>query len=297
MDASRTRAPLGRPARTGWTRRAVLAATLAGGRAPAAHAAAPARIVSLNPCLDAILVHVADRAQIAALSHYAREPGSSTIAALARTLPVTYESAEEIIALAPDLVLASHHTALATQQALARLRIRVAAFGVPASIAESLAQIRGVAAAAHRPSRGEALIARVRASLDRAAAGATRRPIKALVFQPRGLVAGRETLVSEVMTIAGFENVAARYGIRLWGALSLERLLSDPPELLLSGQAAPGAPTWSERLVSHPALARVAPRMRRAVFPEACLYCGGPVLIETANVLAQARDAYWSAAT
>ncbi|HUH09083.1 MAG TPA: ABC transporter substrate-binding protein, partial [Brevundimonas sp.] len=57
------------------TRRQALAgaaaALIAG---PAVASAAPRRVVSLNACLDAILVHVADRGQIAALSHYAREP-------------------------------------------------------------------------------------------------------------------------------------------------------------------------------------------------------------------------------
>jgi hypothetical protein len=36
--------------------------------------------------------------------------------------------------------------------------------------------------------------------------------------------------------------------------------------------------------------------MKRATFPAACLYCGGPVLLKTAPLLAAARDAYWSAA-
>src|SRR5689334_13603243 len=95
--------------------------------------AAPLRIVSLNPCLDTTLVAVADRAQIAALSHYARDPYGSNIAEIAATLPITYESAEEVIALAPDLVLASRHSALATRNALTRLGIEVALFDVPES--------------------------------------------------------------------------------------------------------------------------------------------------------------------
>ena len=49
----------------------------------------PRRIVSLNPCLDVILVHVADRAQIAALSHYSHEPSSSSLGELGRTFPFT----------------------------------------------------------------------------------------------------------------------------------------------------------------------------------------------------------------
>ena len=280
---------------TEWTRRAVL-----GGAAALpireAMAVSPRRVVSLNPCLDVILVRVAERAQILALSHYSREPQSSSIAAIAKTLPVTYENAEEIIALRPDLVLASRHSGLATRQALTRLGVEVATFGVPATVEESVAQISEVAVRVGRPEAGEAVVAQVREAL-RAAAPETSKPrIRALVFQAGGLVAGKDTLIDEVMQSAGFENVGARYGVASWGTLSLERLVADPPDLLLSAEPRPGAPTWAERVLSHPALARIADRMKRAEFPAACMYCGGPVLIETARALVRARNDYWSAA-
>ena len=63
----------------------------AGGLAAAAGlgaAAGPRRIVSLNPCLDAQLVHIADRRQIAGLSRLSRDPATSTLADLAATLCV-----------------------------------------------------------------------------------------------------------------------------------------------------------------------------------------------------------------
>ncbi len=279
------------------TRRATIGAALSLGMSfgltgPAR--ASPRRVVSLNPCLDTILVHVADRAQIAALSHYARERHGSTIADVARTLPMTYESAEEIISLAPDLVLASQHSAAATRGALARLKIDVATFGVPNTVDESLAQIGEVARLVGRPERGAALTARIQSELAACAPAPGQRPIRALVFQARGLAAGEGTLVDEMMRRTGFENVAARYGINFWGTVQLERLIADPPELLLTGAPQQGATTWSERLMSHPALARVAPRMRRGVFPEPCLYCGGPVLLQTAAALARARTDFWS---
>jgi len=276
------------------TRRATIGAAMSIGLTGTAHAS-PRRVVSLNPCLDTILVHVADRAQIAALSHYARERHSSTIADVARTLPLTYESAEEIIGLSPDLVLASQHSAVATRNALSRLRIEVATFGVPNTIADSLAQIGEVARLVGRPERGAALIARIQRGIAVAAPASGQRPIRALVFQARGLAAGEGTLVNEMMQRTGFENVAARYGINFWGNVLLERLIADPPDLLLTGAPQPGATTWSERLTSHPALASVAPRMKRAVFPEACLYCGGPVLLQTTAALVQARADFWSA--
>jgi iron complex transport system substrate-binding protein len=273
--------------------------TLAGAAAvacvPAQAHAGVLRVASLNPCLDTILVHVADRAQIAALSHYARQTQSSTIADIAATLPFTHESAEEIVALRPDLVLASGHSGLATRQALTRLNIEVATYGVPNSSEESLAQIEDIAARVGHAARGRALVQRIRDIIAQGERGAVRRPIKALVFQSRGLVAGEGTLTNEMMSRLGFENVAARYGVQQWGNAPLELLLADPPELLLANRAAPGALTGAERVLRHPALARIAPRMRRAEFPEACLYCGGPVLLQTTSALVAARDAFWGA--
>ncbi len=272
------------------TRRATIGTGLAvglGGNAAVARALP--RVVSLNPCTDAVLVNVADRHQILALSHYARDAQQSTIADVARTYPITYESAEEVIALRPDVVLTAAHSSLATRTALKRMEIRTELFKVPNSWVENQAQIRRIAQAVGHPARGEALVARIETAMAKGAPRQGDRPVTALVFQPNGFCAGHGTLVDEMMRRAGFVNIAQRYGLKKWGNVSLERLLDDPPEVLLAGQAAPNAPTWAERILNHPALASVAPRMQRAVFPERLLYCGGPVLIQTAAVLATAR--------
>ncbi|ENZ83825.1 MULTISPECIES: ABC transporter substrate-binding protein [Caulobacter] len=260
-----------------------------GAMALTAAAQPPRRIVSLNACLDAMLVHLADRNQIAALSHYARDPHGSTVAEQAKSLPYTWESAEEVIALRPDLVLASQHSALATRNALKRLEVPVQRFAVPKTIAESLAQVRKVARLIGRPERGEALVARVEAALATATPASGARRLTALIYQPNGFAAGPNTLVDEVMTRAGFDNVARRYGLKAWGNVGLERLLADPPEVLLVGEPAPGARGWADRVMTHPALKSIAGRMRQARLPERLLYCGGPVLIETADAMARAR--------
>ncbi|MCC6919777.1 MAG: ABC transporter substrate-binding protein [Alphaproteobacteria bacterium] len=277
------------------TRRGVLAGAAGFVLCGAARAAAPQRIVSLNPCLDAILLEVVDRSRIAALSHYARDAQSSTVAAIAETLPITYETAEEVAALAPDLVLASVHTSIATRNALERLNIPFALFDVPEAIRASLAQVSGVAALCEAESRGRELIAGIEAALTAAEPRTAHPPIEAVVFQARGFAAGEGTLLDEMLRRCGFVNVAARYGIRKWGNVGLESLIADPPQMLLAGQASAGAPTWAERVLSHPALEAIAGRMARATFPEALMYCGGPVLRQTAAALAAARDAYWSA--
>lgn len=252
-------------------------------------AAAPRRVASLNACLDAMLVHLADRSQIAALSHYAREAHGSTVATEARNLPFTWESAEEIIALQPDLVLASQHSALATRNALKRLHVPVERFVVPKTVEESLGQVRRVAGLIGQPDRGERLIARIQAAVGAATVRPGARRLSALIYQPNGFAAGPHTLVDEMMTLAGFDNAARRYGLRSWGNVPLELLLADPPEVLLVGEPASGARSWADRVMTHPALGALKGRMKRARLPERLLYCGGPVLIQTAQAMARAR--------
>jgi len=263
----------------------------AAGLALTAAAPRPPRVVSLNPCLDAILVRVADRGQIAALSHYSRDPDGSSILAVARTLPSTWGTAEEVAVLRPDVVLGSVHADRQVQAALERMGVRAERFDVPDTIAGSMDQVRQVAAAAGHPDRGEALVRQIAAAIAAAAPTPGERPVPALLFQPNGLAAGQGTLMDEMMARAGLANAAARYGVTRWGNVPLERLLADPPRLLLAGQVAPGAPTWADRVSSHPALKSLAGRMTRVAFPERLAYCGGPVLIETAQALAAARRA------
>ncbi len=245
-------------------------------------AARPARIVSINPCIDAVLVAVADPGQIAAISHYSQDPAATSIPlALARRWPATAGTAEEVVALRPDLVLAGGHVDPATAAALARLRVPVASFPVPASLAEARAQVLGIAAAAGQPARGAALAARIDAAV--AAARRPGPPVPALIWQGGGLVPGAGTLADDLLRAAGFRNASADYGLNQWDVLPIEYLVARPPRLLLSDPAAAAG----NRINGHPVLAQV--RMQRAAFPERLLRCAGPVLIPALAQLRAAR--------
>lgn len=263
----------------------LVAATLAW--APAQ--AAPQRIVSVYPCLDTMLVHLADREQIAALSRYARDPRSSTIADVAATLPFTYGTAEEVIALKPDLVLTSRFEPMATRDALNRLGVATALFDVTRTVADNVAQVRAMAEVVGHPERGEALVARIEEALAAARPPEGQRPLTALVFQSNGFAAGGGVLIDELLTRTGFVNIGARYQFGQFGIISMERLVADPPQALLSGTMLEGGRSWADRMVAHPALAHLAGRSRRAAFPENLLLCGGPVIVETVALLAETR--------
>ena len=224
-------------------------------------------IVSLNPCTDAILAEVADPAQILAISHYSQaERSTSMDIAAARRFRATGGTAEEVVALAPDLVVGSSFMNPATRSALERLGMRVETFGIASTVADSLAQVRQLAALAGHPARGEALVARIEAAVSRPAGP----PIEAALWQGGGIVPGRNTLIAELMTRAGLASYSARRGMAQGDYLALETILADPPELLLVAGDMAGQ--------RHPVLARLSDTSI-AAFDPALTYCGGPSII------------------
>lgn len=251
----------------------------------------PWRIVSLNPCLDAILLEVADPGQIRALSHFSHDPAQSAVAERARNFPVTYETAEEILMMEPDLVLASRHSSPATRRALEQMNIPVLALGVPETVEESHQQVREVAARVGHPERGEALIRKIDAALDALRPPPGLKPVPTLILQPGGFTPGKATLQDDLLARAGLQNVAARYGVDYWGVVQLEELVAHPPRLLLTGERKTPAFAGGDRMLSHPILKRLRGRMVSSPWPPHLLYCGGPTLLEAAHYLRLARNA------
>lgn len=274
-----------------WLASLLGAAVLAAGSTSAAEVSAhPMRIVSLNMCVDSILIELVSHDRIAALSHYARDPQRSIIANVARRLPITYETAEEVVALRPDLVLTSRHSAIATRNALKRVGIRFELFDVPDTIAASLEQVRQVARLLGAEREGEVMVARIEAALEAARLPPGQPPLTAAVYQPGGLSAGANTVIGELMQLTGLSNIAARYSVEQYRPLPLEVLVSAPPDVLLVGETSPGAPLQSERVVRHRALRALESQMTQSVFPAKLLYCAGPTMIEAVASLVHARE-------
>lgn len=221
-------------------------------------------IVSLNPCTDAILAEVASPGQLLAISHYSHDARSTSMdVARARRFRATGGTAEEVVALAPEVVIGSTFMAPATLAALTGLGLRVETFGSPTTATESLAQVRTLAALAGHPERGEVLVRRIEASL----ATPPGPPVETALWQGGGIVPGKGTLVSDLIQRAGLASYSEARGMAQGDYLPLERIATDPPALLLVA--------GEERGQRHPLLARI-PGLKVARFEPRLFYCGGP---------------------
>jgi len=254
---------------------------------PAPHgAAARPTIVSLNPCADAVLDQVTRPGQLLAVSHFSRDPASSSmgVAAASRYRAVS-NSVEEIARLSPDVVVADVFLPPATGQALRDLGIRVVTIGSVDTVAAAEAQVRELAATAGDASAGERLVGRIEAVLTREAPAPGTPALSAIVWESGGIVAGDSTLVADLLRRTGFTNAAAARGLRQADYLPLEAMLANPPQVIF----AVGSDNAEEdRLLSHPAL-RGLTGTRRVPLDGALLWCGGPTIVRAAERLGAVR--------
>ena len=266
--------------------RRTLGALLLAGIASVGHAA-PQRIVSLNLCADELVLRLAAPGTVKSVTWLARDPAFSNVAALAHTVPVNRGLAEDIVPLAPDLVIVGSYTTRTAVGLLRRLGVPVLELGVPASVEEALAQITMVAAALGTPAAAAQLIADIRARLAALPRPGPTQPIAA-VYQPNGFTIGQGSLVNDLLSRAGLRNLAVEQRIDNYGALPLELLLLAQPDLLIMNAADDRGPALAYEVLRHPALMRRFSAARIVSVPSAWWSCPGPRLMDAVQRLQQA---------
>ena len=151
----------------------------------------------------------------------------------------------------------------------------------PLQRAESVAQVRDIAARTGQRGRGE----RLAADIERAATADPGPRVTALIWQGGGMVPGSGTLADDLLRRTGFANYSAALGLAQWDVLGLEYLVARPPRVLFT---APGA---TDRALAHPVLRTLRGRTTIRAFPSRLLWCGGPAIPEALRTLRAARAA------
>lgn len=262
----------------------------------------PKRIVSLTYGTDEILTALVSTDRIASYSKYAGDDGISfltkdEVAKVGRTVDM---EPEHILALAPDLVIASTSTPMQTVEVLTRSGISVYVSAIPTTVEEMKGKVRGVAKAVHEEEKGEAMVSDMESKLaalaSKLSAVSPDKERVALGMSFRGILGKKGTLFSDVLRLAHVKDGAAVYEVPK-GAdayLSLEILPKIDPDVIL-------LPTWrvkagddtkafEEGLLSNPALREVtAVKERRLVpFSEKYKYVMSQHVVEAVEAAARA---------
>lgn len=255
---------------------------------PMGAAAAPVRVVSMNLCADELILRLADRDQVLAVTYLARDPRGSTVATEAVGLPVTRGLTEEVVALKPDLVIAGAFTTRTTVGMLKRVGAPVLELGVPTDLDGVRAQIRQVAVALGHPERGEAMVAALDVRL--ASIVPAGRPLRALVMRPNAFTVAPGGLGDALIRAAGLVNVSAEIGRDRFGQVPLEAVALANPDLIVVDAGAPGSPSLADTLLHHPVFQALARAHRTVDIPNRLWTCPGPQVAEVVARLAEAAN-------
>ena len=250
----------------------------------------PQRIVSLDLCTDQLLLELAPRERIAAVTHLAGDASVSAIPDLAKGIPITHGAAEEVLSYDPDLVLAGPFGVSATVALLRRLHRNVVIVPLPQDLDGVRTSITTLAAAIGEGKRGEAMLK----AFDRRVASLSRprEPTSptALVYQVAGVVSAPGSLADAALAAAGFRNLARDYPLTRNGQVPLELLVASPPDLLVLASASNTYPTPAADNLRHPALAKLRRTHAALELPWQLWLCGTPHIADAVEGLAAAHD-------
>lgn len=248
-------------------------------------AAPPERVVSVNLCTDQLALDLAAPGQLISVSELAHDANSSAMAEAARALPTNGSGAEEVYLLNPDLVLAGTFTDPATVEMLRGLGVAVEVFAPARSLSDIPVLMRKMGAALGRETEAEK---RVAAFLARRAAlsdTVDARP-RAALYYVNSYTLGDNTLAGDILTAAGFSNVATEVGLTHGGTLPLERLVMLQPDVIVTGRDYPGQARAEDNLV-HPALKSLTGTRVAATLTDRDWICGTPRVLDA---VARMRD-------
>ncbi len=237
--------------------------------AATASAGPPRRVVSLNLCTDEMMLLLADKRQIASVTHLAHKPEETRLAPVARGYRANDGSLLSVVPLKPDLILTMGGGVRDRQVIARRLGVSILDLPYPQRLADVQRNLVLVAKALGRPSAAQPFDARIEALKH----SSPRVPTDTLWIGGGGRTVSGVGLAAEWMRLAGLRQRQVR-GDRV----ALEQLLTQPPRVLLRSNYRQGQYSSEQRWLSHPLARRV--RAGRTLATDGRAWtCMGPTLI------------------
>ncbi|WP_210269793.1 ABC transporter substrate-binding protein [Hyphomicrobium methylovorum] len=246
----------------------------------------PHRVVSMNLCTDQLAMLIGAN-QLYSVSYLATDPESSVLFEQAKRYAKNHGRAEEIFAMAPDLIIAGTYTSQVSVAMLKRLGFRVETFPPTNSLDDIRQQIVRMGDLLQRPERAQALLTEFDQALAAIPEPLASRPLAAL-FYANSYTSGGSTLTGEIVERAGLENLGARLGLTGTVRLPLEMLVISQPQLVIEGQRFGTAPAMAYEAFHHPALQALLHHRGLTSVPDKYMVCGAPFTLEAVRLLVAA---------
>ena len=265
---------------------AMILAMAACSRTPSLSPEETRRIISLDYCADQYVLKLVDRSDIAGLSPDAEKIFSyyrEEAAGLATVRP----RAEDILIQKPDIVVRTYGGGPNITALLNRIGVEVVQIPYAADLAGVKSAIKETANALDAEQRGNALIEEMDRRID--ALHSDRKDESVLYLTSRGAVAGEQTMLGELINLAGFENFQTAPG---WTSIPLERLAYEKPDIVAAGFFDTHelvADIWTP--ARHPVAQRQMKSQPAVDIPSAWTACGAWFLLDAVEAMAAHKEA------
>ncbi|MEM7731312.1 MAG: ABC transporter substrate-binding protein [Pseudomonadota bacterium] len=243
----------------------------------------------MNLCTDQLAMMLAGPGQLQSVSYFAADPRASAMVEEARSYTINHGLAEEIYLMQPDLVIAGAFSTRATVAMLRRLDIPVVVFDPAYSLDDVRDRIMQIGDVLHRQADADAMVAEFDARLADLRADVAERPSAALYYA-NGYTSGPQTLAGQILTMAGFENVASQRGFSTGSRMPLEVLAVTNPDAVITAQPYTGA-SRSEDILAHPVVQSLRNIKKSASITDHDWVCGTPYVLRAIERLAVEREA------
>lgn len=250
-------------------------------------------IASTALCADAYVLAVAGPGRISALSWQAAQPVSAA-PDWARDLPAAWSDAERLYTLAPDLTVFDPGGGGRTARLMERAELDTFELAWSDDFDGVRANLLALGDRLGEAGRAEAAIADLDARLDALAARTERRGMRprVLYLSASGGSAGAGTYIDAAIAAAGGINVMARDGISGWTRSDPETFLTVETDIVLTSFFTDGFRSTFNHGVHHAAYRHLLEDAARVDIPAGDWPCAGPRLIDAAERIADALDAW-----
>ena len=261
-----------------WWRVLAVTAALSGLGSPAL-AREPLRVMSLDQCADQFVLALRSDAEVR-LSPRADDP-DAYLRETARGYSRIRPSLEAAVAFKPDVVVRYWGGDGPLLRWLERNGARVSSIEDSRDFDNIRKNIRRLSSDLEVPHRGEALIARMDATLEKAVGAGN--GSAATYMTASGYTAGPDTLIDSILQAAGFTNATRATGYQ---PLRLEHLVMQPPLLFVRGFFEQMLMDW-RGTGRHPVLRPLMSHRKTADLPASTLTCPGWFAADAALMLAE----------
>ncbi|MCC3861524.1 ABC transporter substrate-binding protein [Pseudemcibacter aquimaris] len=251
------------------------------------HADRP-RAVSIDFCADQYLLALASNDQIVSISKQSLEP-HSYYRDRAKTLPNFDGTLEQILTLKNTHIMATEgaYNVLPALINYGIETIRTSYGHRPEVVYEN---IENFAKFLNQEERGQTLIKERQTILAKLQSLPSKNKT-ILYLTPSGYTAGTSTYVDDVIKMAGYKSYAETHGITSWQPLSLERVILNPPDLIITSffdNKNVHVSHWS--LTRHPKIVELMDHIPTIPVPGQLSACGGLFSIEAADYIRNQAD-------